>query len=228
MRTQLFSSGMAVGGWLASAALAMSISTVTQASTTINGTPTTAVEAERWYGFQSWATDTDGRTVIYSIKNKPSWASFSTEYGHLYGVPPTSAVGTYDDIVISASDGLSQSSLPPFCIKVTATAPSSGCTSGSSGSTGAGTSTGTGSATVTWKAPILNTNGTAVTNLAGYDIKYGTSATNLSTTVKVASPGTTSYVIGNLAAGTYYFAVTAYNSAGETSTVSNVASKTVK
>src|ERR1700756_4326706 len=101
MRTQLFSSGMTVGGLLAGAALAMSISTVTQASTTINGTPTTTVEATRYYGFQSWATDTDHRTVTYSIKNKPSWATFSTQYGHLYGIPPSSAVGTYSDIVIS-------------------------------------------------------------------------------------------------------------------------------
>jgi Putative Ig domain/Fibronectin type III domain len=219
MRTQLFSSGMTVGGWLASAALAMSISTVTHAETTISGTPPTTVKETWYYGFQSWATDTDGRTVTYSIKNKPSWATFSTEYGHLYGTPPASAVGVYQDIVISASDGVSSASLPPFSITVTGPGGSSG-SGGGSGSTG--------SATVSWKAPILNTNGTAITNLAGYEIKYGTSASNLSTTVKVASASTTSYVIANLAAGTYYFGVSAYNSAGEMSSVSSVASKTVK
>lgn len=231
MRTQLFSSGVTVGGWLASAALAMSISTVTHAETTINGTPATAVEATRYYGFQSWATDTDGRTVTYFIKNKPSWATFSTQYGHLYGIPPSSAVGTYPDIVISASDGVSSASLPPFTISVTGTAPpssGSGGSSGGSGSSGGTTSSTTGSATVSWQPPTANTNGTAITNLAGYVIEYGTSATNLSTTVKVANAGLTSFVVENLAAGTYYFGVTAYNSAGETSTVSNVASKTVK
>jgi hypothetical protein len=212
---------MTVGGWLASVALAMSISTITHASTTINGTPTTSVEIERWYGFQSWATDTDGRVVSYSIKNKPSWASFNTQYGHLYGIPPDSAVGTYKDIVISASDGISQSSLPPFSITVTGTAPPS---SGSGGTTAPTT----GSATVTWQPPTANTNGTSITNLAGYVIEYGKSASTMSTTVKVANPGLTSYVVENLAAGTYYFGVTAYNSAGQTSSVSNVASKTVK
>ncbi len=234
MRTQLCSSGMTVGGWLASAALAMSLSTVTHATTSIFGTPTNAVEAERYYGFQSWATDTDGKTVSYSIKNKPSWATFDTRYGHLYGVPPTSAIGNYKDIVISASDGVSQASLPPFSISVTGTAPasgsgtSSGGTSGGSGSSGGSTTPTTGSATVNWHPPTANTNGTAITNLSGYIIKYGTSSTNLSTTVKVTNAGLTSYVVENIPAGTYYFGVEAYNSAGETSSVSNVASKKIQ
>lgn len=218
---------MTVGGWLAGVALAMSLSTVTHASTSIYGTPTDTVEATRYYGFQSWATDTDGKTVSYSIKNKPSWATFSTEYGHLYGIPPASAVGTYSDIVISASDGVSQASLPAFSITVTGTAASSG-SGGTSGGSGGTTTATTGSATVNWHPPTANTNGTVITNLAGYVIEYGNSASNLSKTVKLTNPGLTSYMLENLAAGTYYFAVTAYNSAGETSSVSNVASKTIK
>jgi hypothetical protein len=236
MRTQLFSSGMTVGGWLASAALAMSISTVTYAATTIEGTPPTAVQANWYYGFQSWATDTDGRTVTYSIQNKPSWATFDTQYGHLYGTPPPSAVGAYAGIVISASDGVSQASLPPFCIEVTATTPSSGsgCPSGSSGGTSGGSTSGGGtsggstanSATVKWQPPTANTNGTSISNLAGYTIYYGTSATSY-TSVKVANPDLTSYVISNLSPGTYFFVVQAYNSSGMTSAYSSVATKTV-
>jgi hypothetical protein len=225
MRTQLFSSGMTVGGWLASVALAMSISTVTHASTSISGVgaPPTSVAVTYYYGFQTWATDTDGRVVTYSIVNKPSWATFNTQYGHLYGTPPTSAVGVYNGIVISASDGVSSASLPAFSITVTGpgSSSSSGSSGGSSGST-------TGSATVNWQPPTANSNGTAITNLAGYTISYGTNASNLSSSVKVANPGLTSYVIENLTAGTtYYFGVTAYNSAGESSTVSNVASKKI-
>jgi hypothetical protein len=231
MRTQLFSTGATVGGWLASVALATSFATIAHASTTISGTPITTVEATRYYGFQSWATDTDGRTVTYSIQNKPSWATFDTQYGHLYGVPPTSAVGTYNDIVISASDGVSKSTLPAFSIAVTGTgtSSSSGGSSGSSGGSGGSTGSTTGSATVSWQPPTANTNGSAITNLAGYTISYGTSASNLSTSVKVANAGLTSYVVENLTAGTtYYFGVTAYNSAGESSKVSNVASKKIQ
>jgi hypothetical protein len=226
MRTQLFSSGMTIGGWLASVALAMSLATVGHASTSIAGVgaPPTSVAVTYYYGFQTWATDTDGRAVTYSIANKPSWATFNTQYGHLYGTPPTSAVGTYNGIVISASDGVSSASLPAFSITVTGPGSSS-----SSGSSGGSTGSTTGSATVNWQPPTANSNGTAITNLAGYTISYGTNASNLSSSVKVTNPGLTSYVIENLTAGTtYYFGVSAYNSAGETSKVSNVASKKIQ
>ena len=47
-------------------------------------------------------------------------------------------------------------------------------------------------------------------------------------TVTVNNPGLTSYVVGNLAPGTYYFAVTALNSAGAESPMSNVGSKVIR
>jgi Fibronectin type III domain/Putative Ig domain len=207
----------------------MSIATVSHATTSIEGvgSPPTSVLPDRYYGFQTYATDTDGRGVSYSIKNKPSWATFDTQYGHLYGTPPTSAVGTYAGIVISASDGVSQASLAPFSIVV---GSGSGSTSGSGGTTTGGggtTSSGAGSATLSWQPPTTNTNGSAIKNLAGYSIYYGTSASSY-TSVKVANPGLTTYTVSNLAKGTYSFAVVAYNSAGETSQYSAAVSKTIK
>jgi hypothetical protein len=230
MRTQSFFSGKVVGGWLASAALAMSIATVSQASTSIDGvgSPPTSVDVNRYYGFQTWASDTDGRSVSYSIKNKPSWATFDTTYGHLYGIPPTSAAGTYSNIVISASDGVSQASLAPFTIVVVGSGgSSSGGGSGGGTSGGGSTSGASGSATLSWQPPTVNTNGSSITNLAGYTIYYGTNSNSYST-VKVANPGLTSYTISNLAAGTYGFAVVAYNSAGEASQYSATVSKVIK
>ena len=160
--------------------------------------------------------------MTYSIANKPSWATFDTKYGHLYGVPTAANVGTYKNIVISASDGVSNASLPAFSITVTGPGSSSG--SGSSG----GSTTTTGAATVNWHPPTQNTNGSTITNLAGYTIVYGTNKSNLTSSVKLANPGLTSYVVENLAAGTYYFGVTAYNSAGGSSAVSGIVSKTIK
>lgn len=217
MRT-LFVFSKTAGGLLASAVLAMSLSTVSHATTTITGTPATSVAVNGWYGFQSWATDNDGRAVTYSIKNKPAWATFDAKYGHLYGIPTSAYVGTYSSIVITASDGLSTASLPAFSITVKGTA---------SGSTG-GTTTTTGSALVQWHPPTQNTNGSTVTNLAGYTIKYGTNASSLSSSVKVANPGLSSYQIDGLPAGTYYFGVVAYNSTGQTSSLSSLVSKTIK
>ena len=233
MRIKFFSSGMSVGGFLASAALALSVSTITHAATSIFGTPTTTATAQRWWAFQPWATDTDGRRVTYSIKNKPYWASFDSRYGHLYGVPANANVGTYSNIVITASDGVSSAVLPPFSLTVHPLSSSSGTGSGGTGGTGGGGSGGTttpttGSATVNWVPPTRNTNGSTLTNLSGYTISYGTSASQLTSTVKVTNAGLTSYMIENLPAGTYYFGVEAYNSAGQTSAASNVVSKTIK
>ena len=224
MRSKFLFSGMSVGGLVASAALALSVSTATHAATSIFGTPTTSATSQRWWAFQPWATDTDHRTVSYTIRNKPYWASFNSQYGHLYGVPSNANIGTYSNIIITASDGVSSASLPPFSLTVHAL----GSTTGGSGGTTTPTPPTTGSATVNWIPPTANTNGSTLTNLAGYNIKYGTSASNLATTVKVANAGLTSYVIENLPAGTYYFAVDSYNSAGQTSSISNVAAKVIK
>jgi hypothetical protein len=227
MRTQLLSSGKIAGGLLASAVLAMSFSSVSFAGTSIYGTPSTSVLATRYYGFQSWATDTDHKAVTYTIKNKPSWATFNTRYGHLSGIPTAAEVGTYSNIVITASDGVSSASLPAFSITVK---PDGTTTTGGGTGTGSGggTTSTTGSVTVSWTPPTQNTNGSTLTNLAGFTINYGTSSSSLSTEVKVSNSSVSSYVIDNLPAGTYYFGVTAYSSSGETSSVSTIVSKTIQ
>jgi hypothetical protein len=84
-----------------------------------------------------------------------------------------------------------------------------------------------GSATLSWTPPTENTDGTALTDLAGYRIYYGTDMNNLSQLVTIASVGVTRYVIDNLTQGTWYFTIRAYNSVGAESSESNSASKTI-
>jgi Fibronectin type III domain len=84
-----------------------------------------------------------------------------------------------------------------------------------------------GSATLSWTPPTSNTNGTQLTNLAGYRILYGTSANSLSRSVQIANPGVATYVVSNLSPATWYFAVRSYNTTGVESALSNVASKTI-
>jgi fibronectin type 3 domain-containing protein len=79
----------------------------------------------------------------------------------------------------------------------------------------------TGAATLTWEAPTLNTDGTALSNLSGFNIYYGTSPTSLTQKESIASPSTTSYTLSNLTSGAWYFGVTAYDSAGYESALSN-------
>ena len=83
------------------------------------------------------------------------------------------------------------------------------------------------SVTLSWTAPALNTNGTILNDLMGYHIHYGTSASALTQTVAVYGAATTTGVVANLTAGTYYFAVSAYTSAGTESAPSATVSKTI-
>lgn len=85
----------------------------------------------------------------------------------------------------------------------------------------------TGSATLSWIPPTENEDGSALTNLAGYRIFYGTSAGNLNQVINLANPGLTRYVIENLSAGTWYFGIRAYSSTGAESAMSAIASKTI-
>jgi Fibronectin type III domain len=80
---------------------------------------------------------------------------------------------------------------------------------------------------VTWTAPTTNTNGSALTDLAGYTIHYGTSAGALNRSIKVANAGASDYVVQGLTDGTWYFAVTAYTNTGLQSSYSSVVSKTI-
>lgn len=117
-----------------------------------------------------------------------------------------------------------------------------GCGQGGSGAstaTGASATAGTsppppsappptsGIATLSWQAPTTDTNGAPLTDLAGYRIYYGTSATDLSDTIQLTSVGIQTYVIQNLASGTWYFAVKAVASTGVESAFSDVVSKTI-
>lgn len=84
-----------------------------------------------------------------------------------------------------------------------------------------------GTALLSWTPPTLNTDGTSLTNMAGYRISYGTSSTALTQSVQVANPGASSYTISNLAPGTYYFTVRVYTTNGTESAQSNIATKVV-
>jgi hypothetical protein len=104
---------------------------------------------------------------------------------------------------------------------------SNSTTGTSSPSTASGTTVGAaGTATLTWVAPTENANGTAITDLAGYTVYYGTNPSDLTQSVEVSGGTSTTASVTGLPAGTYYFAVSAYNSMGADSEQSNVASIT--
>ncbi len=89
---------------------------------TISGTPDTTVVQDQLYSFTPIGADVDdGATLVYSITNKPGWATFSTTTGALTGTPTNADVGSTSGIVITVSDGTLTAALPAFSIAVTAT-----------------------------------------------------------------------------------------------------------
>ncbi len=80
-------------------------------------------------------------------------------------------------------------------------------------------------ALLAWNPPTLNTDGTALTNLAGYRVSWGTSATALTQVAQISNPSTTTYTVTNLTAGTWFFGVRAYTTQGSESALSNVVSR---
>lgn len=176
----------------------------------VSGSPATSITVGSAYSFRPTGSDPEGRALTWSINTRPSWATFNTTSGLLSGTPAASHVGTYSNLVITASDGTNRTSLPAFSVAVNAAGSSSG------------------SASLSWTPPTRNTNGTTLTNLAGYRIYYGTSPTNLSRTVQVNNAGLTRYVVSDLSTATWYFSVRAYTSGGAESANSTTVSKVVR
>jgi len=83
-----------------------------------------------------------------------------------------------------------------------------------------------GTASLSWKPPIDNTDGSPLTDLAGYRIVYGMNATALSSIIEIPTPSLASYKIDGLTPGTWYFAIRAYTAKAESAN-SAVASKVI-
>lgn len=81
-------------------------------------------------------------------------------------------------------------------------------------------------ALLAWDAPATNSDGTALADLNGYIVYYGTSTGSYSQSVDVGN--VTAYSVTGLSDGaTYYFAVSAYDTSGNESTKSNEITKTI-
>ncbi|MCR9310828.1 Ig-like domain-containing protein [Vibrio diabolicus] len=84
----------------------------------ISGTPALTVNEGSTYRFALQASDVDSSSLSFSIRNKPSWATFDRATGLLSGTPENEHVGSTNNIVISVSDGELSASLAAFGITV--------------------------------------------------------------------------------------------------------------
>ncbi len=87
--------------------------------------------------------------------------------------------------------------------------------------------TGNGTALLSWTPPTENTDGSTLTDLAGYRIYYGTASGTYTDNITIDNPGLTSYQIDNLTPADWYFVITSLNSSGTESTFSNEVRKTI-
>jgi hypothetical protein len=181
----------------------------------LTGTPSTSVTAGQNYVFQPTVSAGSG-SVTFQIQGKPTWAAFNASTGALTGTPAVANEGTTTGITITGSNGSSSASIGPFAIAVNAPPTSPPASPPASGS-----------ATLSWTAPSENTDGSPLTNLAGYHIYYGTSSGSWTSTITILEATETSYVVSGLAPGTYYFTIVAFNTDGVDSSDSNVDSKTI-
>ena len=175
---------------------------------TISGVPQSAVSRGESYSFTPTVSDPDGDSLNFSVDNLPRWAAFDSSTGRISGQPALADVGVYSNIVISVSDGANSVSLSGFDITVLQLA--------------------NGSMLVSWTPPTENTDGSALLDLSGYRIYFGTSPGDYPNKVDVETPGVSVYLIEDLMPATYYVVATAVSASGIESNYSNMAVKIVE
>jgi len=164
----------------------------TNRTPTISGSPATQVMATATYSFTPVASDADGDAFTFEILGRPPWATFDPSNGTLAGTPNSTEVGTYSNIQIVVSDGRAQAALPAFSITV-----------------GPATLR---SATLVWQKPTKNVDGSPLTDLAGYVVRFGTDPAGLSETLSLLDPELTTIVVEDLAVGIWHFTIASRNS----------------
>jgi chitodextrinase len=199
--------GDAAGNLSSYSAKATAVTATDNRAPVISGSPATTVTVGSAYTFAPTASDPDGQALTFSVMGEPGWASIDPVTGVLSGTPGAGDVGLSEGIVITVSDGTTYASLPAFSLEVVQAA--------------------TGSATVSWLPPTQRTDGSALTNLGGYHIRYGTSPTALTETITLNGTGLTSYTVEGLTPGNWYFGVSAFDTADMESALSNIGSKSI-
>ncbi len=199
-------------------AFAITVTALADPGPVISGAPATTAVVGKPYVFQPKASDSYGLRLGFQVSNKPAWLTLNSATGELSGIPGASSVGTYRAIVEFVSDGYKSATLQAFTLTVSAGTTASAAPAPATPA----------AVTLQWQPPTENTDTSPLTDLAGYHVYYGTSSQSLNSKITVASPGISSYVVENLAPGTWYFAVAGYNSEGVEGDRSGVAMRSVQ
>ena len=174
----------------------------------ITGTPPVSIVEGTTYRFVPTLFDADGDALTATVSGLPRWATFNSTTGRVRGTPGAGDVGLYENIVITVSDGQDQASLGPFSVLVQAIASSS--------------------VTLSWTPPTANTDGSQLTDLDGYELRWGTAGSGLGQSIRLSNPGLSRYVLDGIAPGDYEFVIFAINAQGVYSSPSGTARATIR
>jgi len=173
----------------------------------IGGNPSSEVMVTDYYSFKPAVSNPNGDNLRFSILWKPRWASFDTSSGLLSGTPQPGDVGTYSNVTISVTDGSGQISLPSFAIIVRDARY--------------------GSVTLSWAAPTHNEDGSVLTDLDGYRLRWRKTTGDYVDSVTIENESITTYVVDHIPHGIYEFVATSFNAAGVESRPSKAVTKSV-
>jgi hypothetical protein len=84
-----------------------------------------------------------------------------------------------------------------------------------------------GSAELAWQPPTTYEDGTPLSDLSGYVIRYGRDMGALDQSVRINNAGTTIYVVENLTEGTWFFSLSSVSGAGVESRPTGYVSKSI-
>ena len=166
----------------------------------ISGTPGAATQGQA-FSFTPAASDADGDTLSFTIRNKPGWTLFDSNTGTLSGTPAKADIGNYTNITLAVSDGTASSELV-FSIEVT-------------GVTHAPTTEG-------MSADVVGTNVTSISlrwSFASDSSADGIALSRDGTSLGRIGNDVLTYTDNNLNAGQVYrYTLTPYNDAGLSAT----------
>jgi len=114
-----------------------------------------------------------------------------------------------------------------FLLNGCGSAGSGGSNSGASSSAVSVVPKGDGTALVSWTPPTENTDGSPLTDLAGFKIYYGTFPGEYEEPKIVNNPGMSSFLVEDLGEADWFFVMTAFNTSGIESSYSDEVFKTI-